>query len=99
MEKRPHLVTWKVVCTNKSLAFLNIALLGKWVCIFATNLDGIWKRLINTKYGIEAHGWRSREAHGPYRVEGNLERRKIGLVRTGSSELAMVLELDSGLTT
>ena len=73
-EKRPHLVNWKVVCTDKGqgmlgvrrLSFLNRALLRKWVWRFAKDFDGIWKRLMNIKYGKEAHGWRSKEAQGPY---------------------------------
>ena len=54
LKKRPHLISWKLVCTKeksgglgvKSLALLNRALLGKWVWRFAYDFDGIWKRLI-----------------------------------------------------
>ena len=73
LDKRPHLVSWKVVCTDKrkgrlgvkSLAILNRALLGKWLWGFSSDPEGIWRRLICTKYGEESHGWRPRKAKGP----------------------------------
>ena len=71
-----HLVNWKVVCTDKRkgelgvkrLAILNRALLGKWLWRFANDHEGIWRRLICTKYGGEFYGWRPREAKGPFGV-------------------------------
>ena len=59
-----HLVSWKVVCTDKrkgmlgveSLAILNRALIGKWTWRFSNDPDGIWRRLICTKYGEESYG-------------------------------------------
>ena len=74
--KRLHLVSWKVVCTDKrkgglgvkSLTILNRALLGKWLWRFANDPKCIWRRLICTKYGKEPHGWRPKEAKGPFGV-------------------------------
>lgn len=31
---------------------------------FDLDLDNIWKQVVNTKYGKEAHGWRSRGTKG-----------------------------------
>ena len=76
LDKRPHLVSRKLVCTDKrkgglglkSLAILNKALLGKGPWRFANDYGGIWRRLIRTKYGQELHDWRPREAKGPFGV-------------------------------
>ena len=76
LDKRPHLVSWEVVCTDerkgrlgvKSLAILNRALLGKWLWRFANDSEGIWRRLICTNYGEESHGWRLREAKRSFGV-------------------------------
>ena len=45
LEKKPHLVSWSIVCTCKrkrglsirSLSFLNRALLGKWSCRYVVD--------------------------------------------------------------
>ena len=76
LDKRPHLVNWKVVYINKrkgglgvkSLAILNRALLGKWLWRFVNDPEGIWSCLICTKYSEEPHSWRPREAKGPFSV-------------------------------
>ena len=62
-----------MVCTGKeqgglglrNLAIMNKALLGKWIWIFALELDTCWKRMICFKYGKEDLGWSLEEAHGP----------------------------------
>ena len=77
LEKKPHLIKWDVVFTEKDqgghglrkLSFLNKALLGKWVCKFASKPDSIWKRLICSKFGKEDLGWSFSEARGPYGVD------------------------------
>ena len=98
-----------MVCTDKrkgglgvkSLTILNRALLGKWLWRFANDPEGIWRCLICTKYGEESHGWRPREAKGPFGVGlwKEILKKLIGLVRIGSSELVLVQESDSGLIT
>ena len=61
LEKKIHLVKWEVVCSKKGMGALgqqniilmNKALLGKWICRFASDLDCTWKRPISFKYGVD----------------------------------------------
>ena len=72
MERKVHLVKWKVVCTDKDkgglglrkLALLNKALLGKWIWRYACDKDNLWKQVIKVKYGQEGVGWRQKKANG-----------------------------------
>ena len=64
------------MCTDKgqgglgvrNLSILNRVLLRKWVWRFDLDSKCIWKCLVNTKYGQETHGWRTKEARGPFGV-------------------------------
>ena len=76
LDKRPHLVNWQVVCSDKgqggigvkNLTLLNRVLLGKWVWTFAWDIDSIWKQVISSKFGYEVYVWRSKEAQGSFGV-------------------------------
>ena len=75
LERKPHLVRWKVVCLSKKkgglgikcLSNLNKALLSKWNWRFANEREALWNQVIRGKYGEDRGGWRTREvreAHG-----------------------------------
>ncbi|RVW12625.1 putative ribonuclease H protein [Vitis vinifera] len=75
LERKPHLVRWKVVCLSKKkgglgikcLSNLNKALLSKWNWRFANERGALWNQVIRGKYGEDRGGWRTREvreAHG-----------------------------------
>ena len=75
LERKPHLVRWKVVCLSKKkgglgvkyLSILNKALLSKWNWRFANERDALWNQVIRRKYGEDRGGRSSREvreAHG-----------------------------------
>ena len=75
LEKKPHLVNWSLVCTNKEgglrirrLVALNKALLGKWSWRFVVERESFWKHIIINKFGLEEGGWCSRVARGGYGV-------------------------------
>ncbi|RVW28985.1 putative ribonuclease H protein [Vitis vinifera] len=75
LERKPHLVRWKVVCLSKKkgglgikcLSNLNKALLSKWNWRYANEREALWNQVIRGKYGEDRGGWRTREvreAHG-----------------------------------
>ncbi|RVW12078.1 hypothetical protein CK203_087349 [Vitis vinifera] len=76
LERKAHLVNWEVVCADKDkgglglrkLAFLNKALLGKWIWRFAYDKDNLWKQVIMAKYGQKGLGWRTKKDNGAFRV-------------------------------
>ena len=61
LEKKTHLVKWKVVCSEKgmgglglrNLTLLNKALFGKWIWRFGLDPNCTWKRLMSFKYGVD----------------------------------------------
>ena len=63
LDKKPYLVTWVIVCTDKKvgglgvrgLYKLNKALLGKWNWRFANERNSLWRETISIKFG-EMHG-------------------------------------------
>ncbi|RVW12719.1 putative ribonuclease H protein [Vitis vinifera] len=65
LEKKPHLVNWSLVYTDKKegglgirrLVALNKALLGKWSWRFAIERESFWKQVIINKFGLEKGGW------------------------------------------
>ena len=84
LEKKPHLVKWEVVCSNKkkgglgvrNLSNLNRALLGKWSWRFTKERGTLWKQVIIRKYGVEEGGWYTREVREGYGVRFWKEIRK-----------------------
>ena len=74
LEKKPHLVKWEVVCSNKmkdslgvrSLSNLNRAILGKWSWCFVKENGALWKQVISRKYGVKEGGWCTRELRDGY---------------------------------
>ena len=78
MEKKPHLVSWAVVCSDKRRVglgirspffFLNLTLLGKWRWRFAFEGEVFWKQIIKRKYGKEEVGWYPYKVRDGYGVD------------------------------
>ncbi|RVW64332.1 putative ribonuclease H protein [Vitis vinifera] len=69
LERKPHLVRWKVVCLSKKkgglgikcLAILNKVLLSKRNWRFANEREALWNQVIRGKYGEDRGGWCTRE--------------------------------------
>ncbi|RVW46482.1 ADP-ribosylation factor [Vitis vinifera] len=86
LEKRPHLVKWAIVCSDKkkgglgirNLSILNRALLCKWSWRYAVERESLWKLVISRKFGEEGGGWSSREVREGYGVGFWKEIRKEG---------------------
>ncbi|RVW94174.1 putative ribonuclease H protein [Vitis vinifera] len=76
LERKAHLIKWKVVCSPKEerglgirkIDLLNKALLGKWVWRYAYEKENLWKMVIGVKYGQEGCGWRTKDVCEPYGV-------------------------------
>ncbi|KAJ9675215.1 hypothetical protein PVL29_024243 [Vitis rotundifolia] len=76
LENKPHLVSWKTICTTKNdgglgirkLATFNKALLGKWLWRFANENDSLWKQIISSKYDLQDGGWCSKVVRDRYGV-------------------------------
>ena len=74
LEKKPHLVSWVKVCTDKKvgrlgvrgLHNLNKALLGKWLWRFANERNSLWQRTIRSKFGESQGGWCSGEVRNSF---------------------------------
>ena len=74
LEKKPHLVKWSIVCSNKKkgglgvrrLSTLNKALLCKWICRFSFEKDSFWRDVINAKFGMIEGDWCTNEFRGRY---------------------------------
>ena len=70
LERKPHLVSWSIVCLDKSkgglgvrdLLLLNKSLLCKWNCRFAKEMETFWRQVMSRKYREEEGGW-LREAY------------------------------------
>ena len=69
LEKKPHLVKWAMVYTDKKvgglgvsgLHKLNKALLGKWIWRFTNERNPLWREAIRRKFGELQGGWCSGE--------------------------------------
>ncbi|RVW37131.1 hypothetical protein CK203_084530 [Vitis vinifera] len=48
----------------RKLTIMNKVLLGKWTWRFASDKEALWKHVLETKYGQEDHGWRTKKAVG-----------------------------------
>ena len=65
LEKKPHLVNWMIVCTEKKkgglslcrFSNLNKALLCKWCWRFANERNSLWRKVISSKFGEGIGGW------------------------------------------
>ena len=74
LEKKPHLVSWATVCTDKKvgglgvrgLHKLNKALLGKWLWRFANERNSLWRKTIRRKFGESQGGWCSGEVRNSF---------------------------------
>ena len=70
LEKKPHLVKWATIYTDKKvdglgvkgLYKLNKALLGKWNWQFANDRNSLWRETIRRKFGEMHGGWCSGES-------------------------------------
>ena len=56
---------WDTICKPKKegglgirpLKQMNLALLGKWLWRIGEGLDGLWRHVLERKYGRLRHGW------------------------------------------
>ena len=86
MERKPHLVKWDTVSSNKRkgglgvrhLSTLNRALLCKWNWRFANEMETFWKHVISNKFGEEEGEWCTREVREGFGVGFWKEIRKEG---------------------
>jgi hypothetical protein len=46
----------------------NRALLGKWLWRFAMEMDALWRKVVDIKYGSMSGGWCSKEVGGSFGV-------------------------------
>ena len=64
-ESKIHLVKWALICAPfqssslaiRNLRYFNEAFLGKWLWIFGTEREELWRRVTGIKYGCERGGW------------------------------------------
>ena len=71
-----HLVKWAHVCSPlqfgglgiRNLRTFNQALLGKWLWRYGRETTRLWRWVIETKYGNDWEGWRTKEVSNPYGV-------------------------------
>ena len=76
LEKKPHLVKWVTVCTEKKkgglgvrkFSRLNKALLCKWSWRFANERYALWRKVICCKYGETLRGWHTCDIRGGFGV-------------------------------
>ena len=89
MEKRPPLVKWAIVCSNKkngglsvkNLSILNRALLCKWSWSYTVERESSWKLVISRKFREEGGGWSTCEIREGYGMGFWKEIRKEGSLR------------------
>ena len=76
LERKPRLMEWSIVCSDKrkdglgvrNLALLNKAFLYKWSWRFTVEREALWRQVIRAKYGEEEGGWRSCVVRGSFGV-------------------------------
>lgn len=74
LERTPHLVNWRTICTSKkndslgvrSLSKLNKALLSNWNWRFASERDALWRKVIINKFGVGIGDWNSGDIRGGF---------------------------------
>jgi hypothetical protein len=70
-----HLINWSTICSPKvseglgvtNMIQFNRVLLGKWLWRFAMEMDAIWRKVVDIKYGSMRGGWCSKVG-GPFGV-------------------------------
>ena len=76
LEKKPHLVKWVTVCTEKKkgglclrkFSRLNKVLLCKWSWRFANERYALWRKVISSKYEETSGGWHTYDIKGGFGV-------------------------------
>ena len=76
LEKKPHLVKWATICTEKkkwglgvrNFSRLNKVLLCKWSWRFANERYALWRKVISCKYGETPEGWHTYDIRGGFGV-------------------------------
>ncbi|GKU91817.1 hypothetical protein SLEP1_g5632 [Rubroshorea leprosula] len=66
-ERKISWVKWEMICKDKEYGGLgvkdlkkfNLALMGKWWGRLAIEQEGLWKRVIRGKYGVEGGHWQN----------------------------------------
>ena len=76
LEKKPHLVSWATICTEKrkgglwlrSFSKLNKALLCKWSWWFVNEINSHWRKVICSKFGETTRGWHTCDFRGSFGI-------------------------------
>lgn len=72
-KKKVHLIPWEHICTDvdwgglgiKSVGYVNVSLLCKWLWLIGYGDDRLWKRIIFDKYGKKEGGWCTKQYAKP----------------------------------
>ena len=87
LERKPHLVNWKIVCSKKkrvglgvrNLSKINQALLCKWNWRFSIDREPIWRIVSNFKFGEMVGRWTTSDIRGGFSTGLWKEIKKTGL--------------------
>ena len=69
-----HLLNWDTVCSLIAYGVLGVrkivpfnkTLLGKWLWRYGMEESRLWRRVIATKYGVNAGGWSTKKSQGAH---------------------------------